>query len=186
MNLTSHHLQLFHRCHWTFLLKTKQKHTQVYKDLQISWQTIPEGAKQTNKQTNKRHLNGPLQPPPSCFCLYPCTWPIGDFRVSFRLCFKASPRAKPFMQILVHLHVNKTNFHMKGFALGLALKQRRKATLKSPILLLEILSTKKYLTTKRNSSADFRMVFWYEKAIDGLGGTRITNITLNIRTLDRR
>ena len=24
--------------------------------------------------------------------------------------------------ILVHLHVNKTNFHMKGSALGLALK----------------------------------------------------------------
>ena len=37
------------------------------------------------------------------------------------------------MQILVHLHVNKTNFHMKGFALGLALEQRRKATRKSPI-----------------------------------------------------
>ena len=37
------------------------------------------------------------------------------------------------MQILVHLHVNKTNFHMKGFALGLALKQRRKTTRKSPI-----------------------------------------------------
>ena len=36
-------------------------------------------------------------------------------------------------QILVHLHVNKTNFHMKGFALGLALKQRRKATRKLPI-----------------------------------------------------
>ena len=36
-------------------------------------------------------------------------------------------------QIVVHLHVNKTNFHMKGFALGLALKQRRKATRKSPI-----------------------------------------------------
>ena len=36
-------------------------------------------------------------------------------------------------QILVHLHVNKTNFHMKGFTLGLALKQRRKATRKSPI-----------------------------------------------------
>ena len=30
------------------------------------------------------------------------------------------------------MHVNKTNFHMKGFALGLALKQRRKATRKSP------------------------------------------------------
>ena len=37
------------------------------------------------------------------------------------------------MQILVHLHVNKTNFHMKGIALGLALKQRRNATRKSTI-----------------------------------------------------
>ena len=27
-----------------------------------------------------------------------------------------------------NLHVNKTNFHVKGFALGLTLKQRRKAT----------------------------------------------------------
>ena len=32
-----------------------------------------------------------------------------------------------------NLHVNKTDFHMKGFALGLALKQRRNATRKSPI-----------------------------------------------------
>ena len=32
-----------------------------------------------------------------------------------------------------NVHVNKTNFHMKGFALGLALKQRRKATRKSSI-----------------------------------------------------
>ena len=39
------------------------------------------------------------------------------------------------MQSLVNLkYVNKTNFHMKGFALGLALKQRQKATQKSPIL----------------------------------------------------
>ena len=37
------------------------------------------------------------------------------------------------LQSLVHLHVNKTNFHMKGFTLGLALKQWRKATRKSPI-----------------------------------------------------
>ena len=37
------------------------------------------------------------------------------------------------MYIVVHLHVNKTNFQMKGFALGLTLKQRRKATRKSPI-----------------------------------------------------
>ena len=36
-------------------------------------------------------------------------------------------------QIWVHLHVNKTNFHMKGFALGLASKQRRNATRKSSI-----------------------------------------------------
>ena len=32
-----------------------------------------------------------------------------------------------------NLRVNKTNFHTKGFALGLALKQRRNATRKSPI-----------------------------------------------------
>ena len=30
--------------------------------------------------------------------------------------------------------MNKSNFHMKGLALGLALKQRRKATQKLPIL----------------------------------------------------
>ena len=29
--------------------------------------------------------------------------------------------------------MNKTNFHMKGFALGFALKQRRNATWKLPI-----------------------------------------------------
>ena len=36
--------------------------------------------------------------------------------------------------------VNKTNFHVKGFAPGLALKQRGKTTRKSPIdqLILEI------------------------------------------------
>ena len=32
--------------------------------------------------------------------------------------------------------MNKTNFHTKGFALGLALKQRQKATGKSPICLI--------------------------------------------------
>ena len=37
-----------------------------------------------------------------------------------------------------NLLVNKTNFHTKGFALGLALKQRRNATLKSPISMCEI------------------------------------------------
>ena len=37
------------------------------------------------------------------------------------------------MQMSQNSHVNKTNFHMKGFALGLALKQKRKATWKSPI-----------------------------------------------------
>ena len=34
--------------------------------------------------------------------------------------------------ILVHLHVGKTYFRMTGFALGLALKQRRQATWKPP------------------------------------------------------
>ena len=33
----------------------------------------------------------------------------------------------------VHLNANQTHFHMKGFALGLGLKQRQKATRKWPI-----------------------------------------------------
>ena len=37
------------------------------------------------------------------------------------------------MEMNQTLRVNKTSFRMKGFALGLALKQRRKATRKSPI-----------------------------------------------------
>ena len=37
------------------------------------------------------------------------------------------------MKMNHNLRVNKTNFYMKGFALGLALKQRRNATRKSPI-----------------------------------------------------
>ena len=40
-------------------------------------------------------------------------------------------------QILVHSHVNKTNFHMKVFALELALKQRRNANRKSPIRMIK-------------------------------------------------
>ena len=31
------------------------------------------------------------------------------------------------------MHLNKTNFHMKDFALSLSLKQRQKATRRSPI-----------------------------------------------------
>ena len=37
------------------------------------------------------------------------------------------------MQSFVNLHANKTNFHMKGFALGLALEPTQKATRKSPM-----------------------------------------------------
>ena len=56
---------------------------------------------------------------------------IGDHRVVFLLCFKASSSAKPFlwkisfiqMEMNQNLRVYKTNFHMKGFALGFALKQ---------------------------------------------------------------
>ena len=49
---------------------------------------------------------------------------LGDFRVTFRLCVKVSPIAKSFIWKLIlftcksvnqNLHVNKTNFHMKGY-----------------------------------------------------------------------
>ena len=64
----------------------------------------------------ERHIHSVIRRFPSCL----------------RLCFKASPSAKAFhmeisfihTQILVHFRVSKTNFHMKGFALALALKQR--------------------------------------------------------------
>ena len=63
---------------------------------------------------------------------------VWDFSVVICLCFKAIIVQRLFhleisfihTQILVRLHVNKTNFHMKGFALRLALKQRQKATQK--------------------------------------------------------
>ena len=61
---------------------------------------------------------------------------IDDFRVAFRLCFKASPDAKPFIWKLVLFTCKWTKIYQinqKGLALGLALKQRRKATRKSPV-----------------------------------------------------
>ena len=64
-----------------------------------------------------------------------CSWRI------LQLCFKASPSEAFHMeisfihtQILVPLHVNKTNFHMKGFAQGLALRQKQNATCKSSVV----------------------------------------------------
>ena len=37
-----------------------------------------------------------------------------------------------------NLRANKTNFDMKGLALGLALKQRRNATWKSPVVMAKV------------------------------------------------
>ena len=60
-----------------------------------------------------------------------------NFRVPMCLCFEASPSAKPFLRNDFGLHENetacRTHFHMKGFALRLALKQRHKRTWKWPI-----------------------------------------------------
>ena len=47
--------------------------------------------------------------------------------------------------ILVHLHVNKPNFHMTGFAPGLALKQRQKATQKLSIDPVPVLASDRSL-----------------------------------------
>ena len=44
------------------------------------------------------------------------------------------------MSMNQNLRVNKTNFHIKDFALRLALKQRRNATRKSPIILILVLT----------------------------------------------
>ena len=51
------------------------------------------------------------------------------------LFFKASPGAHPFIWKLILIHKQmKTNFHMKGWAPGLALKKRPKVIRKWPIL----------------------------------------------------
>ena len=58
-----------------------------------------------------------------------------------------------------NFHVNKTNFHMKGFALGLALKKRQKTTQKLPIhnyyiylnIAYRIYSNRRPLSNKRLS-----------------------------------
>ena len=58
---------------------------------------------------------------------------IGHFRVPLCLCFKASLSAKNDFYFHEKETARRTHFHMKGFALRLALKQRQKRTRKWPI-----------------------------------------------------
>ena len=71
--------------------------------------------------------------------------PIGDFRVSFRLCFKARPSAKPFIWKLVLFTCKWTKMCMwikLCFAPGLALKQTQNATRKSPFELWSLVGSR--------------------------------------------
>ena len=57
------------------------------------------------------------------------------FRVVLKLIMKASISAKLFvMKISFHSYANKTNFHMKSFALSLAFIMRFNETQKWPII----------------------------------------------------
>ena len=59
---------------------------------------------------------------------------IGHFQITFGLFFKASPGAHPFIWKLVFICMwMKTNFHMKGWAPGLAFKRRPKVIRQWPI-----------------------------------------------------
>ena len=63
-----------------------------------------------------------------------CIETIDHFRITFGLFFKASLGAHPFICKLVLIHMQmKTNFHMKRWAPGLALKKRPKVIRKWPI-----------------------------------------------------
>ena len=65
--------------------------------------------------------------------LWLCWW-IGHFRITVSLFFKASPGAHPFIWKLVFIHMQmKTNFRMKRWAPGLALKKRPEIIRKWPI-----------------------------------------------------
>ena len=102
-----------------------------------------------------------------CRCTENYSSIISDFRVAVRFCFKASPSAKPFIWKLdlftckwTKICVSKTNFHMKGFGLGLALKQRqRKGNSEIAYRVLE---------TWPELSAAFRLVSrfmaWFERS----------------------
>ena len=85
-------------------------------------------------------------------------WKTAHFRVAFCLCFKTSPSAKPFIRKWVDLQLNelvsKTHFHMKGFALGLVLKQRQKATRKWPN------TAARFDDYQRSRGGGDRVAFW--------------------------
>ena len=62
---------------------------------------------------------------------------VGHFRITFGLFFKASPGAHPFIWKLIFIHMQmKTNFYMKRWAPGLALKKRPKVIRKRSIVFL--------------------------------------------------
>ena len=67
-------------------------------------------------------LNGPL---PSCLS------PLFQSEAKYKAFYLKI--SLMYLQILVHLHVIYTNFHIRGFALSLILKQSRQATRKSPV-----------------------------------------------------
>ena len=79
-----------------------------------------------------------------------------------------------------NLRVNKTYFHMKGFALGLALKQKRKATRKSPIEILHCnlkksLGDPKFLRNIKNEQCQKRRMAVFENNTkrEGLEGETV-------------
>ena len=64
----------------------------------------------------------------------------GYFRVSKTLTFRTRLVAKPFLSSCeneFHLRGNKNHFHINGFALSLALKQKIGETLRWPIQQME-------------------------------------------------
>ena len=127
--------------HWrlsmTFMVNGK-RHTVNWKDLfqpqSAKWALQPLGLIQPimglfwTFGVNSAFLGSHYSPP----------WkPIGHFRVPFssvskRVQVRSLSHVNQFCS-QVHSDANQTHFHMKGFALGLVLKQRQKATRKWPI-----------------------------------------------------
>ena len=98
--------------------RQKQKQKQQTKNLI--------GRMMENKEKSERHVR-------MYFRTIPCR-EIGHFWISFGPFFKASPVAHSFIWKLVFICMwMKTNFHMKGWAPGLALKKRPKVIGKWPI-----------------------------------------------------
>ena len=124
-----------------------------------------------------------------CWCIY--LWKHssnGLFLTCLSPLFHSKSKCKAFhimeisfihMWILVHLHVNKTNFHMKGFAVGLTSKQGLKTTRNGPLLC----NIQKICHAGPGCSVDCHQILWFSATGLKLGSSTYFFSALSISSI---